>query len=170
MLYDNIYIIQTQSMYRWFICFLTNSFLPPQLCVCNRLTWIVMNAFHVYKRKGPSESPFSSLAGVNRTLHDENRVKIQVPSSPPAPAIEKESTSAWSTATIARSGSSSSNSNSNCSISITRMSSTAESRGVVTILEGPVSGTTWLSSTDPVNDPTSKVSSITWCNWWLMRW
>merc|ERR1712071_509423 len=54
------------------------------------------------------------------------------------------------------SGSSSSNSNSNCSISITRMSSTAESRGVVTILEGPVSGTTWLSSTDPVNDPTSK--------------
>lgn len=67
---------------------------------------------------------------MSRTTHDENRVKIQVPSGAPLPSVSpKDIGHVWNSS----SGGSSSN-------------VVTESRGVVTVLEGPSSGTTLVES------------------------
>lgn len=90
-----------------------------------RLPLAERSHFTFATRPGRMEPPFSSLPAHRVSQCDENRVKIQVPSA----ACPSWNAGSFGPASIASVESSSS-------------SSSSSSRGVVTVLEGPQSGTT----------------------------
>lgn len=102
----------------------------------------LLTTFVLFALVGRLDVAFSSVSSHRVSQCDENRVKIQVPSASSCPPLWNQTAGPASIASVESSSSSSS----------------ASSRGVVTVLEGPQSGTTLVESlsTEPV-----KVSSPT---------